>query len=177
MEDGSASVRTWEARGGVAQGGSSFEEFFDAEMGRLLRSLAVITGSPTEAEDIAQEAFVRVYERWDRVREMTDPVGYLHRAAMNVFRSRYRRAMRLLGRRLPFVNHDDPLRVVEDRDEIDRILASLTPRQRAAIVLTEALGYSGEEAGHFLGIRSSTVYALRHQARMALEQIPEATDA
>lgn len=57
-----------------------------------------------------------------------------------------------------------------------KALAGLTPRQRAALVLTEALGYSGEETGRLLGIRASTVYALTHQARAALRADLEATD-
>ena len=40
-----------------------------------------------------QDAFLTVWERWDRVGGMDDPVGYLYRTAMNLFRKRYRRAM------------------------------------------------------------------------------------
>ena len=64
---------------------------------------------------------------------------------------------------------------MEDRDAA-RVLGALTARQRAALVLTEALGYSGEEAGRFLGIKVSTVWALTHQAREALQGTVEATD-
>jgi len=43
-------------------------------------------------------------------------------------------------------------------------------------VLTEALGYSGEEAGLLLGIKASTVWALTHQARATLKGTVEGTD-
>ena len=66
--------------------------------------------------------------------------------------------------------------MVEERDVATKALARLTPRQRAALVLTEALGYSGEEAGRLLGIKASTVWALTHQAREALKGTMEATD-
>src|SRR3990172_5528462 len=69
----------------------SFETFFETERIRLYRVLFAITGSRQEAEDIAQEAFLRVWERWDRVAALDEPVGYLHRTAMNVFRDRRRR--------------------------------------------------------------------------------------
>src|SRR5438874_4757820 len=69
-----------------------FEEFFRAEHVRLLRALFLVTGSAHEAEDLMQEAFVKVWERWDRVKKMADPTGYLYRTAMNAFRSRVRRA-------------------------------------------------------------------------------------
>ena len=42
-----------------------FEELFDAERDRLFRTMCVITGSRQEAEDLSQEAFARVWERWD----------------------------------------------------------------------------------------------------------------
>jgi DNA-directed RNA polymerase specialized sigma24 family protein len=72
---------------------ASFEEFFHLERDRLFRVMVVITKNRQEAEDLSQEAFVRVWERWDTVGEMENPAGYLHRAAMNLFRSRYRRAL------------------------------------------------------------------------------------
>ena len=65
---------------------------------------------------------------------------------------------------------------IEDRDEAMRALGALTPRQRAALVLTEGLGYSGEETGELLGIKASTVYALTHQARAALAANKEHSD-
>ncbi|HEX4929366.1 MAG TPA: sigma factor, partial [Gaiellaceae bacterium] len=76
----------------------SSEAFFEEEKDRLLRMLCVITGSRTEAEDIAQEAFTRLFERWETVASMEDRAGYLHRTAMNVFRSQYRRAVAALKR-------------------------------------------------------------------------------
>ena len=154
----------------------TFDEFFEAEKDRLLRVLSVITGSLAEGEDLAQEAFTRVFERWDTVASMEDPAGYLHRTAMNLFRSQYRRAARGLKRAVWRDPEDDVFRNIDDRDVAVRALAELTPRQRAALVLTEALGYTGEEAGRLLGIRASTVYALTHQARVALQTNREAHD-
>jgi DNA-directed RNA polymerase specialized sigma24 family protein len=57
----------------------SFEAFFEDVKDRLLRVLSVITGSRGEAEDLAQEAFTRMFERWDEVGHMDDLAGYLHR--------------------------------------------------------------------------------------------------
>ena len=69
-----------------------FEEFFEAERGRLFRALLLITHDSTDAEDLMQEAFVRVWERWDRVGTLDDPVGYLFKTALNLRRSALRRA-------------------------------------------------------------------------------------
>ncbi len=155
----------------------TFEGFFEEEKERLLRILSVITGRRSEAEDLAQEAFTKVFERWDTVAAMADPAGYLHVTAMNLFRNQYRRARVALSRAGGFGPEQDVFKPVEDRDAAARALGALTPRQRAALVLTEALGYSGEEAGQLLGIKASTVWALTHQARAALQGTVEVTDA
>ena len=155
----------------------TFEAFFEEQKERLLRILSVITGSRAEAEDLAQEAFTKVFERWEAVAGMEDPAGYLHRTAMNLFRNQYRRTRVALGRAVGAGPEQDVFQPVEDRDAAARALGALAPRQRAALVLTEALGYSGEEAGQLLGIKASTVWALTHQARTALQGTVEATDA
>ena len=48
----------------------SFEDFFELEQERLLRVLWMVTGSLQEAEDIVQDAFLRVWERWPKVASM-----------------------------------------------------------------------------------------------------------
>ena len=154
----------------------TFEEFFEQQKDRLLRILSVITGSRAEAEDMAQEAFSRLLERWAAVGAMQDPAGYLHRTAMNLFRNQFRRARVALGRTVGLGPEQDVFKPVEDRDAAVRALGALTARQRAALVLTEALGYSGEEAGRLLGIKAGTVWALTHQARAALRGTVEVTD-
>ena len=90
--------RTWQAPEASMSTAHTFESFFEDEKDRLLRVLSVITGSTAEAEDIAQEAFTRVLERWDSVRSMENPSAYLYKTAMNGFRSEYRRAALSLKR-------------------------------------------------------------------------------
>jgi RNA polymerase sigma-70 factor (ECF subfamily) len=148
----------------------TFEAFFEAERARLFQALVLITRSRSEAEDISQEAFLRVWERWDRVQELDDPAGYLHRTAMNAFRDRYRRARLSLARAVRPLPRGNDLDAVEARSVTDQLLGTLAPRQRAALVLTDGLGYSADEAGRFLGIKGSTVRALHHQARAALSK-------
>ena len=84
---------TWDGPGAgdLAAVERSFEDFFEAEQERLLRLVWMVTGSRHEAEDIVQDAFLRIWERWPEVGSMDSPTGYLHRAAMNIFRNRYRR--------------------------------------------------------------------------------------
>ncbi len=135
----------------------TFGDFFQSHQARLFKALWLITRNRHEAEEIAQEAFLRVWEKWPRVESMDDPVAYLYRTAMNVFRNRARRAALALRRVTGFARSDDELAAVEARDEAVRALAHATPGQRAALVLTELLGLSSEEAATALGVKSSTV--------------------
>jgi RNA polymerase sigma-70 factor (ECF subfamily) len=156
---------------------ADFDGFFEFEHQRLLSALYLITGDLHDAEDIMQEAFVKVLERWEAVRSMDDPTGYLYRTAMNEFRSRYRRA-RVALRWLPslFGLQRDALAAIEMREDVRRALAGLTPRQRVAIVLTEMLGFRSTEAAVAMGVRDSTVRALTSQGRAALRASLEADD-
>ena len=61
----------------------SFDEFFQDEYPRLFATMCLTTGSRHEAEEIAQDAFVRLLERWDRVGVLAEPAGFLYRTAMN----------------------------------------------------------------------------------------------
>jgi RNA polymerase sigma-70 factor (ECF subfamily) len=154
----------------------AFEEFFETERERLFRALLLVTHDWPEAEDLMQEAFVRVWERWDRVGTLDDPVGYLFKTALNLHRSALRRAVVATRRSMRPPREHDPFERVIDRDEAVRSLAALTPRQRAAVVVTELLGYSSDEASAILGIRPGTVRMLISQARAALQEWKERED-
>lgn len=148
----------------------SFEEFYEDTFRRLFTALCLVTGNRHEAEEVAQEAFVRVFERWDRVGVLEDPTGYLFRVSMNVFRSRFRRASLALRREIllaPPANDD--LAAIETHDEIVRLLRGIDAKQRAAVVLTSILDYSAEEAGRMLGLRASSVRSLTTRARARMK--------
>ena len=73
----------------VAESGMDFEGLVEAEHGPLYGALCLVTRDRAEAEDVMQEAFLKVWERWDHVGEMADPTGYLYRTAMNLYRSAF----------------------------------------------------------------------------------------
>lgn len=136
----------------------------------MFRRMCLVTGNRQEAEDVMQEAFLKIYERWERIRTLADPVGYLYRTAFNVFRKRSRRAALALRRTLRSAEQIDEFAAAEARSVVGAALAELTPRQRAALVLTELLGFDSVEAGRALGIRPATVRALAFQAREAMRR-------
>jgi RNA polymerase sigma-70 factor (ECF subfamily) len=147
-----------------------FEVFFEQHHERLFRALWLLTRNRQEAEEVMQDAFLRLWERWDRVIDGPDPVGYLYRTAMNVWRSRLRRAAVAARKVIHHIQGDDEIAEVEQRDAVVRALAPLPPRQRAAVVLMDVLDLSSERAGEVLGIRPATVRVLAARARAALAQ-------
>ncbi len=160
-----------------AETAPEFRKFFEAEHDRLGRALYLLIGNASEAEDLAQEAMVRVCERWDRVGRMDSPVGYLYRTAFNLNRKRVRRlgvqARRLFGLRPP---SDHALSSVEDRDEIDRLLASIPEGQRQALILIDWLGLTDQEAGAVLGIEPVSVRVRVSRAHATLRANREMDD-
>jgi RNA polymerase sigma-70 factor (ECF subfamily) len=152
-----------------------FEEFFEAERDRLFGLMLLVTGDRTEAEEIAQDAFLALWERWDRVHVLESPAGYLTRTAMNIFRKRYRRnaALRRILPSPPRPGQEGP---ADSRLMLSEALGALSPRQRAALVLTELLGYSSDEAARILRVKRSTIGALKYQGRAALRRDSERTD-
>jgi RNA polymerase sigma-70 factor (ECF subfamily) len=169
-------LTTAEAGPGRRDAQKTFEAFFQEEHARLLRALYLITTDRSEAEDVTQEALLRVWERWSRVRRMENPTGYLYRVALNISRSRARSVSRSMRRVLWPMSPVDPLAVTEDRDAVVRALRTLTPRQRAALVLTELLDMDVASTAQALGIKEGTVRSLVSQARSAMRSRLEKLD-
>lgn len=176
MSDPAVSAQVGPREAIVVNDAAAFEDFFRGQTQSLYAHLCLITGNRAEAEELAQDAFLKVWERWDRVADMEEPTGYLYRTAMNLFRKRYRRAVLALRKTVSEELRRDEFATVEDRSIVARALAELAPRQRAALVLTELIEFSSEEAGHMLGVTPGTVRALASQGRAAMKQHLEADD-
>lgn len=149
---------------------SSFEQFFSSTYVRLVRALYLLTGTIAEAEDLAQEAMARVYERWERVRRMESPEGYAFRTAFNLNR---RRALRQAFARR-FAVHpeasDDPAALAEVRTDVMRALLALPTGQRQALVLAELLGMAPVEVARVLRIPPGSARMRLHRARASFRK-------
>lgn len=105
---------------------------------RLVGALSLYTGDRHVAEELAQEALVRVCERWSEVQVMESPMGWAHRVAFNLANSHFRRrgAERRARQRLRAVV-DVVAPTVESADALTlrHAVAALPEPQRQALVL------------------------------------------
>ena len=155
----------------VAQEGPlDFATFFADEHRELFRFLCFVTGNRADAADLMQDAFLKLWERWDRIDRIADPRGYLFRVALNGSRRRTRAALRAARKLVPIASSYDPFDEVDLREDLRQILLGPSPRQRAALVLLDLYGYGSQEAARIMGIRPSTVRALATQGRAVLRQ-------
>lgn len=150
------------------RGGPDFADFYASESLRLVRALHLLTGSVAEAEDLAQEAMVRAYERWARVRTMDSPIGYVYRVAFHLNRRRLRTLMLRANKCFPVpAESPDPSETAEARSDVLRTLMGLRRGYREVLVLREWLGMEAGEAARVLGIEAVSVRARLHRARVA----------
>jgi RNA polymerase sigma-70 factor (sigma-E family) len=148
-------------------------EFCRALRPRLVGSLALHCGDLAVAEELAQDAFVRLVERWPEVSGKASPEAWTFRVAFNLCASRFRRraaehrAYRRLGMP-PTVTADD------DTDEVLAMRAALAvipPRQRAAVVLRHLGGLTVPETAEALGCPEGTVKSLTARGLAALRAL------
>jgi RNA polymerase sigma-70 factor (ECF subfamily) len=133
---------------------------------RLVGSLTLYCGDRAVAEELAQEALVRAWERWDRVSTMASPEAWTYRTAFNLASSwgRRRSAERRANRRsLP------PTDVVDlpDTSTIEAVraaVAALPTRQRAVVVCRFYLAMTVAEAAETLGCAPGTIKSATNQA-------------
>jgi DNA-directed RNA polymerase specialized sigma24 family protein len=83
------------------------EALFRAHGDELVGMLWVFARDRTVAEDLAQEAFVRLYQAWDRLEDSSRALAYLRATAFNLARSGFRRPTRAF----PPATSSDPDRV------------------------------------------------------------------
>ena len=150
-----------------------FDEFVEDEHERLYKALYFVTGNREDAEDIAQDAFLKLWERGTTSAGIADPTGYLFRVALNGFRMRRRRAAIALRRLAPVHAERDAFAEAEMRADVRDLLLGLTPRQRAALLLVDLLGYPSEQAARILRVRPSTVRNLASQVEGLFERRKE----
>ena len=146
------------------------DEFCRRMHPKLVGALRLYLGEREVAEELAQDALVRVIERWPRVSAMEQPEAWTYRVAFNLARSGLRR--RLAERRAHDRNgrpseESRPHEVADDVAVRDAV-AALPPRQREAVLLRYFGDLPLAAVADAMGCRTGTVKAHLHQAVAAL---------
>lgn len=132
----------------------SFEEVFLAEYQPMVRLAVLLVDDLSVAEELVQDAFVRLHQRWRRVDR---PGAYLRTSVVNGCRNELRRRKRERRARRTEMAVDS---VELGADEMFDALAQLPAKRRAAIVLRYYGGLSEREIAETLSVRPGTVKSL-----------------
>jgi RNA polymerase sigma-70 factor (ECF subfamily) len=138
---------------------------------RLVGALALYVGDRAVAEELAQEALIRLCQHWPRVSGSPSPRAWLHGIAMNLARSWWRRwyaERRALSRHGAAADHADPDGA--DVVAVRQAVATLPPRQRQALVLRHYADLAVHDVAAQMGCAEGTVKALTSQAIDSLRQ-------
>lgn len=151
----------------------SFELFVAARSRHLLHAAHLLTGDRHRAEDLLQTALTRAYLRWDRI-DSDDPEGYVRRTMVNAHTDWWRKKpwREQATDEVPEVEVADATGSYDTRDAVLAALATLTPRQRAVVVLRYYEGLSEAEIAAALGCSAGTVKSAASRAMTKLREHP-----
>jgi len=132
---------------------------------------AAVSGSNLAAEDIAQEALVRAYRRWDRVGGLDKPGAWLRRVTINLALSNRKRAATELKARLRLGPQPTLTPAPAEHDHIWAAVRKLPGQQRAAIALHYLEDRPVAEIAQILDCAESTAKVHLHRGRTALADL------
>jgi RNA polymerase sigma-70 factor (sigma-E family) len=153
-------------------GARDLARLYEQHAPAALRLAYVLTGDHALAEDLVQDAFVRIIGRLGQLRSEVAFDAYLRRTVVNLSYGTFRRRRverAWLARERGTVRRDgEEPDGVEERDELWHRLASVAPRQRAALVLRYYEDLSEEQAAQVLGCSTRALRSLTSRGLQAL---------
>jgi RNA polymerase sigma factor (sigma-70 family) len=152
----------------------AFEEMVESHQHRIFGFALSLSGNPADAEEIAQDAFVRAHralEGYDaqRVQELKVS-AWLHRIALNVFRNRIRRKLR---ETVPLESIAEPHAnglLPDELHDLREAVLRLPPRYREAVVLRHVQGFDYTEIADVLGVPTGTAKSDVHRGLAILKE-------
>lgn len=150
-----------------------FDAFFHANLERVARAAAFVMRDAATGQDLAQEAFTRLLERWNEMTSADHARSFAYRVAINLARSHLRKYVRVFLHGLR--RHDD----VDDASssgsshewlDVAQALGRLSPRQRACVVLVDYADMGAAGAGEVLGLSPATVRVHVMRGRRGLRE-------
>lgn len=157
---------------------AAFEELYRRNVGRVYALCMRMAGDPSLAEELAQDVFVRAWERLGTFRGESAFSSWLHPLTVNVALSERRARRRRTSR---FVTTDDltpfekPGRSAgpEEGMDLEKALATLPPGARSVFVLHDVEGYRHQEIAELTGVAEGTSKAQLHRARRMMREALE----
>ena len=143
----------------------TFDAVFDREYAAMVRLAFLLVDSNEVAEEVVQDAFARLHERWSGV---ANPGAYLRTSVVNRARDVQRRRQR--ERRMTAIA---PEHATLGADHLLDALQALPPKRRAALVLRYYDDLSEAEIASVLGVRPGTVKSMLHRGLAQLREVIE----
>jgi len=176
IQPGSAAEREWAKDAAGAAMRREFEALL-TECGPLAYRVARgVLRNDADAEDVAQEALIRAYRRFERLRERARFRAWLvrisFRLALDRLRSSNRREQRETqwSQTLPQATVEDIAASSEFQSRLDRALEELSPKLRLVLLLAAMEGHTTEEVAAMLAIPTGTVKSRLSFARKQLAE-------
>ncbi|MET7602853.1 SigE family RNA polymerase sigma factor [Streptomyces avermitilis] len=151
-----------------------FHAFFERHYAELSRLGALLTGEPDAADDLAADALLALWHRWDRVRAADHPVAYARGVVANLARTRIRSAVRERRRITLFWSQREDK--TENPDipgavDVQEALRRLPFRKRACVVLRHAFDLSEKDTALALGVSVGTVKSQTSKGMAELKRL------
>jgi len=162
---------------------NAFERFVEHFRSKIFHFSWLMCGSPEDAEEVAQETLLKVFESFDRLREPDRVRAWVFRIARNVCLMQRRRSVFAPAHELsidelpPGDQLPDTARAPEGsvlntelRAVIDRVIVELPPSYRAVVLLRDLEELTTEETAQILGLSTDVIKTRLHRGRAAMRQ-------
>jgi RNA polymerase sigma-70 factor (sigma-E family) len=157
-----------------------FHDFFERHYAELSRLAHLLTVEADAADDLAADALLAMWHRWDRVRAAEHPVAYARGVVANLARTRIRSAVRERRRITLFWSQREEK--AENPDvagavDVQSALRRLPFRKRACVVLRHAFDLSEKDTALALGVSVGTVKSQTSKGMAELQKLLGTGDA
>lgn len=153
---------------------SAFASLMARHLDSLYGYAIRLTQEPSNAEDLVQETWLRVWANANKYRQGKVAFStWLHRVLHNLFVDQYRRKQRSVPEFVEAVERDDPWNIHaqnQSKAQMDHLLRQLPDNQRAALLLFHQQGFSTREVAAILCLGERAAESLLARARRALRQ-------
>ncbi len=154
---------------------NGFETFFNRYQNSVCKVILGYVREHETAEDLTIEAFMKMFDRWERVRMMENPGGYLMRTGINLaktfLREREKRKTVTITGRETLGRQDSPDLLFFQNEEnrvLEKGLLSLSERERNIIIMKDIAGRTFREISNELDVKLPTVKSLFRRGKIKL---------